>query len=271
MKDKVIGKLKCRKSQAEYDWWTEGKVYDVLINAKGHAYVIDDEGDICVGNYYGKDTATDISGFIEDLKHRDVYFEEVPLESDIENPTHLRCVNDGGVTAWWVEGKDYEIHYGDYAMSIIDEEGDPRFSPTPEDFIKEFGRFGTVFEPVYLEPSSDNPLGLAERLKKDIERLKKDQLHLLQKRARIHKQIGKLRNKDGRLQRDLNLLEAYLDDVVNPFSKDISKEIEKVVWRLRLDVVRLENKARRINNQAISLGAKACRLEEDLKVIKKYI
>lgn len=196
---------------------------------------------------------------------------EMIVADTSKNPTHLHCVNDGGASVWWREGKNYEIHYGDYAMSIIDEEGDPRFSPSPEYFIEDFEKFGTIFEPVYLEPSTENPAKLVERLEKDVERLNKDQLHLFQKRDRIHKQIGKLRNKEGRLERDLNLLEAYLDEVVNPFSQDISKEIEKVVWRLRLDVVRLENKARRINNQAIFLGAKARRLEEDLKVIKKYI
>lgn len=262
MSDKVIGKLKCIKNDSEFGWWSEGKVYEVFEESPHNVYIVDD--------VRGKRFKEDIERLKNCYEILGVIFEEVPLEP-AKNPTHLRCVNDGGASVWWREGKDYEIHYGDYAMSIIDEEGDPRFSPSPEYFIEDFERFGTIFEPVYLEPSTENPSGLVERLEKDIERLSKDQLHLFQKRDRIHKQIGKLRNKEGRLERDLNLLEAYLDDVVNPFSKDISKEIDKVVWRLRLDVVRLENKARRINNQAIFLGAKARRLEEDLKVIKKYI
>lgn len=120
-----------------------------------------------------------------------------------------RCLNTGGKDSWWSVGKVYELTNYQGAEVIVDDEGVPRFiggKTLPEimEYLKE--RYGTVFEPVYAEPSTED---LIERIKEDIERLNKDQENLFGKRDRIHDQAIQLGSKARKLEEVLEVLEEY--------------------------------------------------------------
>lgn len=120
-----------------------------------------------------------------------------------------RCLNTGGKDSWWSVGKVYELTNYQGAEVIVDDEGVPRFiggKTLPEimEYLKE--RYGTVFEPVYVEPSTED---LIERIKEEIERLNKDQENLFGKRDRIHDQAIQLGSKARKLEEVLEVLEEY--------------------------------------------------------------
>lgn len=120
-----------------------------------------------------------------------------------------RCLNTGGKDSWWSVGKVYELTNYQGAKVIVDDEGVPRFiggKTLPEimEYLKE--RYGTVFEPVYAETSTED---LIERIKEEIERLNKDQENLFGKRDRINDQAIQLGSKARKLEEVLEVLEEY--------------------------------------------------------------
>lgn len=120
-----------------------------------------------------------------------------------------RCLDTGGKDSWWSVGKVYELTNYQGAEVIVDDEGVPRFiggKTLPEimEYLKE--RYGTVFEPVYAKPSTED---LIERIKEDIERLNKDQENLFGKRDRINEQAIQLGSKARKLEEVLEVLEVY--------------------------------------------------------------
>lgn len=120
-----------------------------------------------------------------------------------------RCLDTGGKDSWWSVGKVYEAYKKHGQKFIVDDEGDERFiggNTLPElmEHLKE--RYGTVFEPVYVETSDED---LIERIKKEIERLNKDQENLFGKRDRINGQAIQLGVKARKLEEVLEVLEEY--------------------------------------------------------------
>ncbi|QIG60285.1 hypothetical protein TV16_76 [Enterococcus phage vB_EfaS_TV16] len=121
-----------------------------------------------------------------------------------------RCLDTGGRDSWWTVGKVYKAYKKQGQEFIIDDERDERFfeGQSLEAAIKhQNDRYGTVFEPVYAEPSTED---LIERLKKDIERLNKDQENLFGKRDRINEQAIQLGSKARKLEEVLEVLEKYV-------------------------------------------------------------
>ena len=120
-----------------------------------------------------------------------------------------RCLNTGDKDSWWSVGKVYKVYEKHEREFIIDDERDERFSESQslEAAIKhQNDYYGTVFEPVYAEPSTEY---LIERIKKDIERLNKDLENLIGKRDRINDQIIQLGSKSRKLKEVLKVLEKY--------------------------------------------------------------
>ncbi|WVS22320.1 hypothetical protein [Enterococcus phage vB_EFaS_ZC1] len=120
-----------------------------------------------------------------------------------------RCLDTGGKDFWWSVGKVYTAYKKHGQEFIIDDERDERFlagQPLEEAIIYQKDYYGTVFEPVYAEPSTED---LIERIKKDIERLNKDQENLIGKRDRINDQIIQLGSKSRKLKEVLEVLEEY--------------------------------------------------------------
>lgn len=120
-----------------------------------------------------------------------------------------RCLNTGGKDSWWSVGKVYKVYEKHEREFIIDDERDERFlaaQPLEAAIKYQKDNYGTVFEPVYAEPSTED---LIERIKKDIERLNKDQENLFGKRDRIHDQVIQLGSKARKLEEVLEVLEEY--------------------------------------------------------------
>lgn len=120
-----------------------------------------------------------------------------------------RCLNTGGKDSWWSVGKVYKVYKKHEREFIIDDERDERFlaaQPLEAAIKYQKDYYGTVFEPVYAEPSTEDPI---ERIKKDIERLNKDQENLFGKRDRINEQAIKLGSKARKLEEVLEVLEEY--------------------------------------------------------------
>lgn len=120
-----------------------------------------------------------------------------------------RCLDTGGRDSWWTVGKVYKAYKEQGQEFIIDDDGDERFSEAQslEAEIKyQNDCYGTVFEPVYAEPSTED---LIKRIKKDIERLNKDQENLFGKRDRINDQAIQLGSKARKLEEVLEVLEKY--------------------------------------------------------------
>lgn len=120
-----------------------------------------------------------------------------------------RCLDTGDRDSWWTVGKVYKVYKKQGQEFIIDDERDERFlsgkSLEAAKLMPEID--GTVFEPVYAEPSTED---LIERLNKDIERLNKDQENLFQKRDRINEQAIQLGSKARRLEEAKALIEKYI-------------------------------------------------------------
>lgn len=120
-----------------------------------------------------------------------------------------RCLNTGGKDSWWSVGKVYKVYKKHEREFIIDDERDERFlaaQPLEAAIKYQKDNYGTVFEPVYAEPSTED---LIERIKKDIERLNKDQENLFGKRDRINDQAIQLGSKARKLEEVLEVLEKY--------------------------------------------------------------
>lgn len=120
-----------------------------------------------------------------------------------------RCLDTGGKDSWWSVGKVYTAYKKHGQEFIIDDERDERFlsGQSLEAAIKyQNDYYGTVFEPVYVEPSTED---LIERIKEEIERLNKDQENLFGKRDRINEQAIKLGSKARKLEEVLEVLEEY--------------------------------------------------------------
>lgn len=120
-----------------------------------------------------------------------------------------RCLNTGGKDSWWSVGKVYKVYEKHEREFIIDDERDERFlaaQPLEAAIKYQNDCYGTVFEPVYAEPSTED---LIERIKKDIERLNKDLENLIGKRDRINDQIIQLGSKSRKLKEVLKVLEKY--------------------------------------------------------------
>lgn len=120
-----------------------------------------------------------------------------------------RCLDTGGKDSWWSVGKVYKAYKKQGQEFIIDDERDERFlaAQSLEAAIKyQKDYYGTVFEPVYAEPSTED---LIERIKEDIERLNKDQENLFGKRDRINEQAIQLGAKARKLEEVLEVLEEY--------------------------------------------------------------
>lgn len=120
-----------------------------------------------------------------------------------------RCLVTGGKDSWWSVGKVYTAYKKHGQEFIIDDERDERFlsGQSLEAAIKyQNDYYGTVFEPVYAEPSTED---LIERIKEEIERLNKDQENLFGKRDRINGQAIQLGAKARKLEEVLEVLEEY--------------------------------------------------------------
>lgn len=120
-----------------------------------------------------------------------------------------RCLDTGGKDSWWSVGKVYTAYKKQGQEFIIDDERDERFlaGQSLEAAIKyQNDYYGTVFEPVYAEPSIED---LIERIKKEIKRLYKDQENLFGKCDRIYDQAHKLGSKARKLEEVLEVLEEY--------------------------------------------------------------
>lgn len=120
-----------------------------------------------------------------------------------------RCLDTGGRDSWWTVGKVYKAYNKQGQEFIIDDERDERFlaAQSLEAVIKrQNDYYGTVFEPVYAEPSTED---LIERIKEEIERLNKDQENLFGKRDRINDQAIQLGSKARKLEEVLEVLEEY--------------------------------------------------------------
>lgn len=113
-----------------------------------------------------------------------------------------RCLDTGGKDFWWSVGKVYTLYKKQGQEFIIDDERDERFLALQS--LNDY--YGTVFEPVYAEPSTED---LIERIKEDIERLNKDQENLFGKRDRINDQAIQLGSKSRKLKEVLEVLEKY--------------------------------------------------------------
>lgn len=120
-----------------------------------------------------------------------------------------RCLNTGGKDSWWSVGKVYKVYEKHEREFIIDDERDERFlaaQPLEAAIKYQKDNYGTVFEPVYAEPSTED---LIERIKEEVKRLNKDQENLFGKRDRINEQAIQLGSKARKLEEVLEVLEEY--------------------------------------------------------------
>lgn len=120
-----------------------------------------------------------------------------------------RCLDTGGKDSWWSVGKVYKVYKKGGQEFIIDDERDERFlsgQSIEAAIIYQNDYYGTVFEPVYAETSTED---LIERIKNEIERLNKDQENLFGKRDRINDQAIQLGSKARKLEEVLEVLEKY--------------------------------------------------------------